>query len=71
MKKKKLTIENLEVSSFVTTLQSNAIKGGRPECPNMTMESCVDCSHDLSACHQSTGNTDDPTGWDSQNCNPQ
>lgn len=72
MKNQKLTLRNLKVLSFVTTLQNtNSLKGGTL-CPEETLAGpglCItgdQCQTRIEeGCH-STGNTDDPTGFETR-----
>jgi len=69
MKKEKLSLLQLSVKSFVTTLNpSGQIKGGTL-CPEQTFGGPTLCitgsqcnTRQDEGCHHSTGNTDNPTG---------
>ena len=68
MKNRKLSLNQLTVTSFITKMDARDLQGGVSACSmhlNETMEGdmCYTYGHDTEC--GSTGNTDNPTGWTS------
>ena len=62
MEKKNITLSDLKIKSFITSLISTDKLMGGQVCPEYSraLEYCVTAEH-MGGC-ESTGNTDDPTG---------